>query len=217
MPAKHTILEKLRCTALPRSDSGPIATHATVSQFDAGAMDLKTAFIQTAEELACRVYALPSPEGLAAVLDSILKNEKVVAAWHWNSLPYANEVAAILAAKHIRVGQPSDSAACIGITGVDAAFAASGSIVLKRSPSQPAGPSLLPPIHIALITEEQIMPSFEAWVAQQRRDDLSDFRQSGNIVIVSGPSRTADIAMQLILGMHGPKELHLIILPENGL
>jgi hypothetical protein len=43
----------------------------------------------------------------------------------------------------------------------------------------------------------------------QRWNDLQGFQQSGNIVVVSGP---ADIAVQLILGMHGPQELQIILI-----
>ncbi|NDJ54030.1 MAG: lactate utilization protein, partial [Chloroflexi bacterium] len=73
--------------------------------------------------------------------------------------------------------------------------------------------SLLPTMHIAIIRQEQIVPNFEAWAEQQRADEFEGFRQASNIVAISGASRTADIAMELILGMHGPAELHIVILP----
>ena len=40
---------------------------------------------------------------------------------------------------------------------------------------------------------------------------MKDLTDPSNVVLISGPSRTADIAMELILGMHGPKELHIIV------
>lgn len=52
----------------------------------------------------------------------------------------------------------------------------------------------------------------ESWLAQKR---LNDIRAASNVVIISGASRTADIAMELILGMHGPRELHIILLKNN--
>ncbi|MCA9912337.1 MAG: LUD domain-containing protein, partial [Anaerolineae bacterium] len=56
-----------------------------------------------------------------------------------------------------------------------------------------------------------ILPHFEAWIAQQGAD-AENFRQSGNHVVITGASRTADIGMELVLGAHGPADLHIIIL-----
>lgn len=215
MKAKQAILEKFRSEKPPFSDIQPIEPLLAVSSFDDGSTDLKMAFIQAAEGLACQVYDLQTIEDVPNILISILKDEKVISAWNWDCIPYGEEIDLTLSAMNVQVAQPDDPRVNVGITGVDAAFATTGSVVLKRGQGQPTGPSLLPPIHIAVITEDQIMPNFEAWVVQQRSDDLNGFQRSGNIVIVSGPSRTADIAMQLILGMHGPKELNIIILPRK--
>jgi L-lactate utilization protein LutC len=68
-----------------------------------------------------------------------------------------------------------------------------------------------------VITSDQILATLEQWISRQRANGLSAFQQISNIVIVSGPSRTADIAMELILGMHGPGELHIVILnPQHS-
>lgn len=214
MKAKHAILEKLRLGKPPFSDSQLVEPRLAVSSFEDRTTDLKMAFIQAAEGLACQVYDLQTIEDFSEILNSILEGEKIISAWNWDRIPCGEEIETTLNALSVQVAQPHDPFVNVGITGVDAAFAATGSVVLNRCLSQPTGPSLLPPIHIAIITEDQILPNFEVWVAQQRTDDLNGFQRSGNIVIVSGPSRTADIAMQLILGMHGPKELHIIILPK---
>ena len=44
-----------------------------------------------------------------------------------------------------------------------------------------------------------------------RKKGLEDFTNPSNTIVISGPSRTADISMELVLGMHGPKEQYLII------
>ena len=77
--------------------------------------------------------------------------------------------------------------------------------------------SLLPPIHIAVLNTNQIVPDLESWWAAQKwaaqkAAGLEQTRQHSNIAIITGPSRTADIAMQLVMGMHGPRELHLVLL-----
>jgi len=71
-------------------------------------------------------------------------------------------------------------------------------------------------IHIAVITRDQILPDLEHWVAWQRVNGLPAFNQASNIAIISGPSRTADIAMESILGMHGPGSVHVVILDGTG-
>jgi L-lactate dehydrogenase complex protein LldG len=97
----------------------------------------------------------------------------------------------------------------VGITGVIAAVAESGSLLLGGPPKAAwQWASLLPPLHIALVEAERICPSLdEAFQA------LKDARTRGleEFVWITGPSRTADIAITLLLGMHGPKELHAVI------
>jgi len=215
MKAKQAIIEKLRLEKPPFSGSQPVEAFLAVSSFDDQPADLKTAFIQAAEGLTCQVYDLQTIEDVPDILISILKDEKVISSWNWDRIPYAEEIESAFEAMTIQVAQPLDPSVKVGITGVDAALAVTGSVVLKRCLRQPTGPSHLPPTHIAVITEDQIMPNSEAWVVQQRSDDLNGFQRSGNIVIASGPNRTADIPMQLILGMHWPKELNIIILPRK--
>ncbi|WP_420631405.1 LutC/YkgG family protein [Candidatus Leptofilum sp.] len=108
------------------------------------------------------------------------------------------------------VGQDSDVR--VGLTGVDAALAATGSVVVMNGNGRSRTASLLPPIHIAIVTTNQILPDLESWWASQRSASLEQTRQYRNIVVITGPSRTADIAMQLVMGMHGPKVLHLLLL-----
>ena len=213
MTTREKILKKLRESKTAFSGAQPVRDHLAVSPLDSiQLMDLKGCFIRAAENLSCTVYDVQQPKDVAQILASVLKREKQVSAWDWDQIPY-DGLKQSLNDLSIQVSDPADPSVRVGITGAAAALAASGSIAVNRNPGRPNGPSLLPPVHIAIITEDQILPNFESWISKQRLDGLSDFQQSGNIVMISGPSRTADIAMELILGMHGPKELHIIILP----
>jgi L-lactate dehydrogenase complex protein LldF len=99
----------------------------------------------------------------------------------------------------------------LGLTGAEYAVAASGSLVMVATPHHPRAFSLLPPLHIALVKTSQILPDLAA-LARQLRTDFPDTLPSG-VVLISGPSRTADIEQTLTIGVHGPGELHVLITP----
>jgi L-lactate dehydrogenase complex protein LldG len=100
----------------------------------------------------------------------------------------------------------------VGITGVYCALAETGTLMLLSSPTTHAATSLLPETHIALVPASRIVPCMEdAWdLLRSERGTLP--RQ---VAFVSGPSRTADIEMTLVLGIHGPYRVHIIILGDS--
>ncbi|NLX06700.1 MAG: LUD domain-containing protein [Phycisphaerae bacterium] len=94
---------------------------------------------------------------------------------------------------------------------VDFAVAETGSIALAADPQRQRLASLVPNIHVAVLWADQIVP------------DLMDldacFRKAygqtlpGAVTLITGPSKTADIEMNLVVGVHGPAQLHLVVLP----
>jgi len=99
----------------------------------------------------------------------------------------------------------------LGLTGAEYAVAASGSLVMVAAPHHPRAFSLLPPLHIALVKTSQILPDLAA-LSRQLRADYPETLPS-SIALISGPSRTADIEQTLTIGVHGPGELHVLIMP----
>lgn len=98
----------------------------------------------------------------------------------------------------------------VGITGVQAALADTGTLVLQNTPGQPSFVSLLPEVHVALLCADDIHPNLQAYL--ESMDDLKQqISASNNLVFITGPSRTADIELTLTLGVHGPGELMVII------
>jgi L-lactate dehydrogenase complex protein LldG len=97
----------------------------------------------------------------------------------------------------------------LGLTGAHAALADSGAIVLVSGPGRGRLASLLPPVHVAIVSERRMWPSLPALVRAE--PDLLD--AGSNVVVVAGPSRTADIEMTLTHGVHGPKHVHVILMP----
>ncbi|MBX3015640.1 MAG: LUD domain-containing protein [Caldilineaceae bacterium] len=105
-----------------------------------------------------------------------------------------------------------------GLTGVEAAFASTGSMVMASSPATNRVASLLPFRHLALIPLDRLYPTPESWLQEQRAaGTLVDFfRQHANLAMISGPSKSADIEMNLTLGVHGPKFVHAILFAQSG-
>lgn len=100
-----------------------------------------------------------------------------------------------------------------GLTGAVAAFASTASLLVASGPETPRSASLLPLRHIALVPLQRLYPTMEDWLQEQRATGaLSDFlRSHANVAMISGPSKSADIEMNLTLGVHGPKYVHVIL------
>ncbi|MBP8973485.1 MAG: lactate utilization protein [Anaerolineae bacterium] len=95
-----------------------------------------------------------------------------------------------------------------GVTGAEAALAETGSVVVRSGPGRSRMASLLPPVHIALVAAERLTSDILTWTAA-RSGDLP-----ANVIVISGPSRTADIEQTTALGMHGPKRVIVILYGE---
>lgn len=101
----------------------------------------------------------------------------------------------------------------VGVTDVDYALAETGSLVLLTGIGRARSVSLLPSVHVAFVKPSQIIPGFDELFAALVRDHPSDAVSLGSAVtFITGPSRTADIELTLVLGVHGPQELHVVLL-----
>ena len=94
------------------------------------------------------------------------------------------------------------------ITRTVGAIAASGSVVLHPTSDEPRLMSLVPDIHIALVYEDHIYETFDQIISTQNWSE----NLPTNALLISGPSKTADIEQVLAYGVHGPKELIVLIL-----
>ncbi|MCL5005303.1 MAG: lactate utilization protein [Acidobacteria bacterium] len=106
-------------------------------------------------------------------------------------------------------------AADVGITGADFALAETGSLVLTSFTEGSQLASLAPPIHVVLYRRCQLRGSLEE-VLQNLPVSRDPDRPSParSVVFVTGTSRTADIEQILVRGVHGPREVHAILVEE---
>jgi L-lactate dehydrogenase complex protein LldG len=96
----------------------------------------------------------------------------------------------------------------VGVTGVYCAIAETGTLMLLSGEHTHPVTSLLPDTHIAVVPAARIVRGMEDGWDLLRREHGSLPRQ---VAFVSGPSRTADIEMTLVLGIHGPYRVHIIL------
>lgn len=94
-----------------------------------------------------------------------------------------------------------------GITSADYALADTGSLVMLASPREARLISLLPPMHIAVVPRDRILTGLdELFTLLPNPADVTS-----SMVIITGPSRTADIEQILVRGVHGPGKLAVIV------
>ena len=101
----------------------------------------------------------------------------------------------------------------LGITGVDYAIAETGTCVLVPRPGVSRVVSLLPPIHVAIVEPDQVYESLDDLFALRRLAFLQGRGNMGSYLsLISGPSRTGDIEQTIVVGVHGPVEVHMVIM-----
>ena len=208
MSSRDQILQSLRTSkpSLPSAAARP-SSYLPVTAYPDGS--LQDRFKAEVERLTGKVYFAESPAAAMRQVITIIGKEKRILTWQ--TLPLSTEP---LHAHGIEIFTPdrqalqAASSVQIGLTGADAGFATTGTIVLVSQNGQERLPSLLPPIHIVLLALPDLYPRLEDWMIVQGHAALLNSR---SVAFVTGPSRTSDIEMQTIIGVHGPRDLLIIL------
>ena len=97
-----------------------------------------------------------------------------------------------------------------GVTDVHYTVAESGSLVVKTTADHGRGLSLVPMFHVAVIEPRNFVPDlvdlFDRLAAESRATPGT------NYILISGPSKTADIEMNVVTGVHGPNVVQAFVL-----
>jgi L-lactate dehydrogenase complex protein LldG len=237
--ARAEILERLRSSLSRSSDlfrSGPgrkeaPALPSPVTGAPGDKWTLARQFAAKLEALHGSAQIVERPSEAVDVVVRLVKQRDdagdVVLAWDVAELPVEG-LASGLQSEGISLFVPDDmhEEACrrraspmtVGITAVETAFASTGSIVLVPDRGKSRAAALLPLYHVVLIPLSRLHPNIEAWIGSLRRagrlDDL--LRQSAQLAFVTGPSKSADIELNLTLGVHGPKEVHAVLFDDES-
>lgn len=219
MSARDAILNRLRKTV---STGAPVALPDAAPRMPVTRVDdvsrpaLRSRFAAELERVRGRLHLAADEAEARAALADILRGCAATRIAAWDDVPltgWADTCAALGAA---RVGDDRAEAATadLGLTGCDAVIAATGTLALEGGPGRSRLASLLPAIHVVIAREGQLVPRLEDYLAQKRAEGNAVYRRASAVTLITGPSRTADIEMQIVYGAHGPLELHVILIAE---
>ena len=159
-------------------------------------------FARELQALGGKAHVVP-PGGAQARVLELLRERGVDRVQMGDDVPGVDEAG--LAAGGVQGRRESADAIRAGITGALAGIVETGSLVIAGGPGRPLTASLVPEIHLAVLNASQLVPTVADALA------LPGVRQTAAAAIVTGPSRTADIEMTLSHGVHGPKQIHVIL------
>ena len=209
--SRDHILHKVR-TALGRSaGQAPAAAPPARIRIPEVDLDARVAsFFHAIEKLAGKTLLAASGAEVAAYIAPLVVGKSAVAS---NAAVLRD--CGVTGLAGVRTGftdreelRAACAAADFGITGADYALADTGTLVMLSSQREARMISLLPPVHIAVVAREKILTGLDELytVLPHPADETS------SMVLITGPSRTADIEQILVRGVHGPGEIHVIAL-----
>ncbi len=170
----------------------------------------------------CRVFVADQPQQVIDYITAIARNgNKVVVA----RFDLARELDLVnsLTTQGVKVydvsscGRNEILSMDVGITGADVVIGETGTIFLVENDGEARMVSIVTPIHIAITEVGAIVPTLAEGLKKVRSLSKEKYNcgLANYVTAISGPSRTADIEFKMAFGMHGPIEVHVIIVGTN--
>lgn len=221
MSARDSILAKIRRSTLdPRDDS---ARRAAVSErlrtHPAGIVPARgqiegearlALFVEKAEGVSASVTRVASGADVPGAVAAYLRSKNLPQAIRRGSdprlaaLPFETEPQLA-----VSIG-PSDGHDLAGLSHALAGVAETGTVVLTSGPDNPTTLNFLPEHHLVVVAAEDVVGDYETvWARVRSIWGAGAMPRALNMI--TGPSRSGDIEQTILLGAHGPRSLHLIV------
>lgn len=204
--ANGRTLEASRQTLVSSTNDMKLNIAPRVAGTQSDEMDRLIAEINALSGVARRVYE----SEIGAALRELVEQEQIQRALMWRSENLARwKIGDTLRGQGVELipsdaGKEEMARAELGITEADFALPETGTLGLLSSDEKPRGVSLLPRVHLALVRASALRADLH--------QVLTEARSNGYLVLITGPSRTADIELTLTLGVHGPRALYVWVI-----
>jgi L-lactate dehydrogenase complex protein LldG len=210
MTARDEILSRIRAgrsQAKPYPGSGPTPKRGQVS----GA-ERKALFVRMAEAAAASVDQASSRAEVPALVKTYLSRHNLpaearlapdprITELDWGSQPLLST----------SVGG-TDGSHAVSVTGAFAGVAETGTLALASGAPAPTLLNFLPETHIVVMDAKDLAGTYEELWARLKAEHGAEMPRTLNLV--TGPSRSGDIEQTILMGAHGPKRLHIILVDE---
>lgn len=221
MTARDGILSKIRKARQTGPDDGArratvserLRTHPTGLIPARGQVDQPTRvalFVAQAEKVSTSVVRVASPAEVPGAVAAYLRSKNLPQAIRRGTdplladLPFESEPQLSVA-----VGA-SDGSDLAGLSHAFAGVAETGTAVLASGPDNPTTLNFLPEHHLVVIRAADVVGDYETAFARLR-EIRGDETMPRVVNLITGPSRSGDIEQQILLGAHGPRSLHFIV------
>jgi len=179
--------------------------------------DLPALFAQTADAVGMAVHRCAAADVVRVITDLLRTSSAKSVAVAAGSLPQAVNLQDTLRRQGFSVldwrsspGLDAQYDIDAGITDVHAALAETGTLICCADAGHSRGLSLVPPIHIAIVRHSDIVPDMLDYWVKLRRSGAPPASQ----VLITGPSKTSDIEGVLVTGVHGPTQVHVLLVRD---
>jgi L-lactate dehydrogenase complex protein LldG len=209
-----------------------------------GRLQLLDRLVESAKPIHLHVIPLKDIAAVGAAIAELVRtndpewgNQKRVAAWKHPLLDRLN-LPAILAALEVPLyvsefgnPEPAESVqrkerdrlrrqiidSYIGVTSADFCLADTATLVMRTRPGLARSVSLLPSIHVAVITLDQVIANLkELYILLKWDPEVKKSGLSNCMTFISGPSKTADIEASMVQGAHGPRGVYIYVITEEA-
>ncbi|TBW37210.1 lactate utilization protein [Siculibacillus lacustris] len=170
-------------------------------------------FVTMAEAVSSTVTRVASADAVPAAIADYLRSHNLPQAIRRGAdprlaaLPFADQPQLTVEVGASRGGDP------VGLSHALAGVAESGTVVLTSGADNPTTLNFLPEHHLVVVRASEVVADYET-VWTQVRGTWGEGQMPRNVNLITGPSRSGDIEQTILLGAHGPRSLHLIVVDD---